>query len=300
MNLVTIPTIDPQELGDVLSAVTEYIPQDLSETIKHAASYIPKEIDLMVVAQFLVFFIAASLIFSIFGRVALGKRSSLNRSLSTVMGILAIYAATVVVYTCKPWDLEAFLSPLPFVSFHGEYLIVLPITDCQFPALCSEILSLVILAFLVNLLDYLIPSGDNALSWFVSRFLSVISSMALHFIVRWAFQTYLPNSLVTYAPAILLVLLAAMLLSGILSFLLGLVIAIANPFLGAMYSFFFSNVVGKQLSKAVFSSAILCGIVYLLEYFGYTVLSVSTASLIAFLPVLLVLLLLWYLIGRVL
>lgn len=298
--LSTIAAQIPENLDQAISNAATYIPEELRSVIKHASRYVPAEIDIVTAAQFMLYFAAASLILGVLGRVVLGKRSSLNHSLSSAMGILLIYALTIVVYTFKPWNLEALLSPLPFVTFAGEYLIVFPIADAQFPALCTEVLSLVILAFLVNLLDTFVPKGKSIPGWYILRFLTVILCMLLHFMVRWAFHTYLPEVLVTYAPTILLILLVFMLLSGVLNLILGLVIAVANPFLGAMYTFFFSNVIGKQLSKAVFTSAILCGVVYLLEFFGYTVISITAAALMAYIPLVIVLLILWYLIGHVL
>lgn len=283
-----------------LSQAASYIPQEWAETIKHASSYLPTEVDLVTAAQLMLFFAVGSLILGCLSRVVLGKRSSLNRSLSSTIGILFIYAVTVVVYTFKPWNLESLLSPLPFVTFYQEYMIVFPITDAQFPALCSQVLSLIILAFLVNLMDTILPQGRNPFVWYLLRFLTVVGSMLLHLAARWAFQTYLPGVLVTYAPTILLIVLILMILSGALNLILGLVITMTNPFLGAMYTFFFSNVVGKQLSKAVFSSAILCGIVYLLEYLGSTVVCISAAALVAYIPIAIVLMLLWYLVGHVL
>lgn len=298
--LSTIAAYIPDDLGQTVSDVVSYIPDDLSHVIKHAASYLPAEVDLVTSAMFMLYFTVASLILGVLGRVVLGKRSSLNHSLSSAVGILFIYALTIAVYTFRPWNLEALLSPLPFVTFSGEYLIIFPIADAQFPALCSEALSLLILAFLVNLLDTFLPKGKTMLGWYLLRFVTVIASMMLHLLARWAFRTYLPGVLVTYAPTILLIVLALMLLSGILNLILGLVISIANPFMGAMYTFFFSNIIGKQLSKAVFTSAILCAVVYLLEYFGYTVICITAAALAAYIPLVLVLLVLWYLIGHVL
>lgn len=298
--LSTIATYVPEDLDQVIDHAVSYIPEEWSQVIKHASSYMPTEIDFTTAAQFMLYFAVASLILGVLSRVVLGKRSSLNHSLSSAMGILLIYALTIVVYTFKPWNLGVLLSPLPFVTFAGDYLIVFPIADAQFPALCTEILSLVILAFLVNLLDTFMPKGERVISWYLLRFLTVILSMVLHVVVHWAFNTYLPEALVTYAPTILLVLLAFMMLSGILNLILGLVISVANPFLGAMYTFFFSNIIGKQLSKAVFTSAILCAVVYLLEYFGYTVVCITASALLAYIPLVIVLLILWYLIGRLL
>lgn len=296
----TIASSIPQELDRVVQNASSYIPEAISDAVWHASSYLPTQVDFMTVAKFLLYFTAASLILGVLGRVVLGKRSSLNRALSSVMGILFVYAVTVVVYTFKPWDLDILLSPLPFVSFSGNYLIVLPITDLQFSALCTQILSLIILAFLVNLSDIIIPQGKNVVSWYLLRFIGVALSMMLHLIVRWAFETYLPEVLVHYAPTILLILLGFMVLSGVLSLILGLVIAALNPFFGAMYTFFFSNVIGKQISKAIFATAIVCGVLYLMDYFGYTVISVAATSLMAYIPLALALLVLWYLIGHLL
>ena len=245
----------------------------------------------------LLFFAAASLILGFMGRVFLGKRSSLNHSLSAAMGILFIYAVAIVVYTFKPWSLDALLSPLPFVRFAGEHLLVIPFQGSPLTIVCSEILSLVILAFLVNLLDTLIPRGNSALGWFFLRILTVLFAMVLHILVDWAFKTYLPNVLVTYAPTILLVILAVTLLMGLLNLVLSVVLTVVNPIFGALYTFFFSNIIGKQLSKAVFTSGIICGVVFLLGYFGCTVICVSAAALSAYIPLAVVLLLLWFLIG---
>ena len=287
-------------LGQMVAAAASYLPANWEQAVKHASSYLPTEIDLVNAAQFMLFFAAGVLILSVLSRVVLGKRSSLNHSLSSAIGILFIYAVTIVVYTFKPWNLELLLSPLPFVSFSGEFLVIFPIADAQFPALCSQLLSLVILAFLVNLIDTFLPKGDNPITWFVLRLLTVVVSMILNLAARWAFQTYLPGVLVTYAPSILLMLLVVLMLSGVLNLILGLVISMTNPFLGAMYTFFFSNIVGKQLSKAVFSCAILCAIVYLLEHFGYTVICITAAALMAYIPLAIILLVLWYLVGHVL
>ena len=77
-------------------------------------------------------------------------------------------------------------------------------------------------------------------------------------------------------------------------------IAITNPFLGAMYSFFFSNVVGKQISKAVFTTAILCGILWLMDYFHLVVILITPAALLTYIPLALAMLVLWFLIGHLL
>ena len=298
--LSTIAATLPQEIGQAITQVAYYIPGELRAVIGHASAYLPTELSFMSVAQFMLYFAAASLILGIMGRVVLGKRSSLNHSLSSVMGILFVYVVTITLYTFKPWNLDLLLSPLPFATFSDHYLIIHPIRDLQFAALCEEALSLIILAFLVNLIDTIMPRGENILSWLLLRFITILSCFALHLLINWACHKYLPGVLVDYAPMILLILLAVMILSGVVTLILGLVVSITNPFLGAMYSFFFSNVIGKQLSKALFTSGILCVILYLMDVFGLIVIIISPAALLTYIPLAFVMVALWYLIGYLL
>lgn len=298
--LSTIAATVPQEVQQVISHASAYIPEDVKDTIRHAASYLPSEIDFMSMAQFLLYFAAASLVLGGISRMVLGRRSSLSHSLSSVMAVLFIYTVTVIIYTFKPWNLDILLSPLPFVTFSEHYLIIHPITDLTFPALCTQLLSLLILTFLINLVDTLIPEGESAVGWLLLRLITVLGSFALHLLVSWAFRTYLPEALVTYAPMVLLGILLILLGSGVVSLMMGLVIAITSPFLGAMYSFFFSNIVGKQISKSIFTGGVICGILWLMEHFGLVVILITPAALLTYIPLALVLVGLWFLIGHLL
>lgn len=287
-------------LPENVNTVVANLPKEVADLLGGLKNAIPMEVDWMGTAKFLLFFAAGALLLGLMGRVFLGKRSSLNRSLSSAIGILAIYALSVILYTYKPWSLDSLVSPLPFVRLTGDYLVVLPFRGTAFPALCSEVLSLVILSFLVNLLDTFLPQGKSALGWFGLRFFTVILGLLLQLMANWAFQTYLPEVLVTYAPAVLLILLAAMLLMGLLNLVLSVALAAVNPIFGALYAFFFGTAVGKQLSKAIFTSGIICCVFFLLDRFGYTVICISAASLMTYIPLALTLLVLWFFIGYLL
>ena len=302
--LETIVSSIPEDvdLATAFEAVSKYLPEnfDLSSLFSAAKNYIPMEIDFLSMGKFLLLFSAISLLASTLGRVVLGKRSSLNHSLSSAMGILFIYAVTVVVYTFKPWNLEQFLSPLPFLVFAEDYLLIIPFQGSVLSVVCHEILSLVILAFLVNLLDTFIPNGKSIVTWYLLRFLTIVLAMALHLLVDWAFDSYLPEILVTYAPVILLGILAATLLLGVLNVVLGAILAIVDPIIGAIYTFFFSNIIGKQLTKAVFTTVVICAVVFLIGYFGFSLIAITPAALISYIPMALVMLVLWYVIGHLL
>lgn len=290
------------DLESTIETVASYVPDTVqfAGILDDAASYLPTDLDFGDIAQFLLFFTMGSLVFSILGRMVLGKRSSLNRSISSVMAILFIYAVTIVVYTFKPWNLDSLLSPLPFVTFFNDYLVILPLVGIRPTVLCRELLSLVMLVFLVNLVDTFMPQGKTTLRWFLLRFCTVLAAMGLHIVAHWACNAYLPGFFITYAPSVLLSILVLLLTLGFLNAVLSLVLTITNPIVGVIYTFFFSNVIGKQLTKAVFSTGILCVILYFIEAFGYSFIHISAVALTAYIPLAIICLGLWYLIGRLL
>ena len=272
----------------------------MENSITNLLSNLPTNIDIVSMMKFIGIFAFAVLFIGLLGRVVLGKRSSLNHAVSSAMGILFIYALTVVIYTFDPYALSKYLAPLPFVQFSGDVLNVFTFRSASYSTICREILSMIILAFLVNLLDTWIPKGKKASVWFTFRFITVLLAMALHYIVKWAFNAFLPGVLVTYAPMILLGILGLMLFLGLANTVLSLVLTVVNPIIGALYAFFFGNIIGKQITKAVFTTLILSAVVFALNYFGYAAISISAGVLGNYVPLLAVLLILWYLLGHVL
>ena len=73
-----------------------------------------------------------------------------------------------------------------------------------------------------------------------------------------------------------------------------------NPIIGALYTFFFANIIGKEVSKAVLSTALLTALVWALNEFGITVFSISAAALMAYVPFLVILAVVWYIVNRIL
>ena len=99
---------------------------------------------------------------------------------------------------------------------------------------------------------------------------------------------------------LLLCVLAALLLIGIANLFLGAILAIVDPIMGAIYTFFFSNILGKQLTKSMLTTVLICLLFFILSYLGIGAICIISASLIGYLPLLIVLLVLWYLIGQLL
>lgn len=263
-------------------------------------TFLPANLDLGIAIKFVLILAGVVLLLGLLIHLIFGKDSTLNRAVSSAMGILAVYVLTVVIYTFNPSGLSRFLAPLPFVQFGSDTVYLYSFAGAHFPELCRQILSMIILAFLVNLIGLIIPEGKKIYTWIFFRSIAVVLGIAVHYLVTWMFNAFLPGVLVTYAPMILLGTLVIMMSLGLLKFILGLILVAINPLLGALYAFFFATRIGKQLSKAVFSTGILCCVFYVLGYFGFGAISISAASLISYIPMGIILLLLWYLIGHIL
>ena len=235
---------------------------------------------------------------SIFGRFVFGKRSALNHAISSAIGILFIYAATVVLYGAGA-QYESLIAPLPFIRISGDQILLFSFTGTHYTVICQEVLSMVILAFLVNLVDGWLPKGKNIFTWLVFRCLTVVLAYVLHLIVDYLMVTFLPEGIMMYAPMILLGLLVLLLLTGALKVLVGALLTTVNPIIGGLYTFFFATVIGKQISKAVLTTVILSAAVFGLQYAGISAFSIASAALAAYIPFLIILIILWYLVFKV-
>lgn len=231
------------------------------------------------------------------GRFVFGKRSSFHCAVSSAIGILFVYAVTVVLHSAGA-EFQRFIAPLPFVDFVGQELRIFAFEAAHFTEICSQVLSMVILAFLVNLLDGFLPRGKNIFTWLLLRVLTVAGAMMLHLLSVWLLSLLLPQGIMEYAPMVLLCLLLVLLLVGGLKIIVGAVLTTVNPIIGILYTFFFANMVGKAVTKAVLTTGILAGIVYLLGYMGLSVISIAQAALVAYIPLALILLVVWFVINR--
>lgn len=234
---------------------------------------------------------------SLLGRFIFGKRSALTHAVSSAIGILFVYAVTVVVKITGV-QLDQFLSPLPYVTITGEELVFFSFLTAELPVICSEVLSMVILAFLVNLADGWLPRGKNIFSWIFFRCLTVVIAIMLHLVVLGLIYAILPEGIMAYAPMVLLGILVLLLLTGALKIIVGALLSTVNPVIGALYTFFFATFLGKQITKAVLTTALLSGLVVALNYMGCAAISIASAALIAYIPFAVLLVVLWYIVGK--
>ena len=255
-------------------------------------------LDIMAFLKAIGMLVGALLVLALLGRFAFGKKSALVLAVSSVIGILFVYVVTILLGSAGE-DLQKFIAPLPFVTIENDTMYLFSF-QADYTIVCTEILSMIILSFLMNLADGWLPTGKQIFAWVFFRCLGVMIALILHLVVTGLLTKYLPEGLITYAPVILLGILVLMLLTGALKFLVGLVLTTVNPLIAALYTFFFANVVGKQITKAILTTAILAGLVVVLQKLGIVAISIASAALAAYIPLILLLVVLWYLVGKLL
>lgn len=232
-------------------------------------------------------------------RLIFGRRSNLSHALSSAIGILFVYVVAVVVHSIfSQW--EHYIPPLPYVTYNGSNLVIFSFSGAHYTAVCSQILSMVILAFLANLLDSLITSRKNVLSWFASKCLTILLAIGLQWLANWLIRRYFPTGIITYAPTILLGLLILLISVGSLKFLAGIILSEVHPVVGAFFTFFFVTLTGKALTRAVLTAGILTCLVLTLAGIGCSIISIASAALIAYIPLLTILAAQWFLINKIL
>lgn len=225
------------------------------------------------------------------------KQTMLGHAVSSSIAIIFIYVVMVLILTMAE-QLRFLVTPLPFASISQESIQFFRFEGADYTVVASELLGMVILAFVVNLVDTFMPKGKGIFSWTFWRLITVAVGFLLHFVVTWLFNRYLPAGILTYAPVILLGILVIMLLTGALRFLVGVILSTVNPLVAAFYTFFFATVVGKQLTKAILSTVILSGVILLLEELGITALSLASGALVAYVPFLILLIIVWFVVCK--
>lgn len=269
----------------------------MNDLLDQLQALVPAGFDLVAFLKALAILVGSFLLLSIIGRVLFGKKSTLNQSISAAIGILFIYALTIVIHSYGI-RLDFLVSPLPFISISGDCLHIFNIISADYISICGQVLNMIILAFLANLVNSWLPLGKKLFGWLFFRVLSVAVAMLMHALVQNLLAAFLPEGLLTWAPVILLGLLILMLAVGALKFLVGLIISTVNPLVGFLYTFFFANAIGKQLTRSMLTTLLFCGLVYALNHAGITSVFIGSAALAAYLPLLIIVLLLWYLVAH--
>lgn len=254
-------------------------------------------IDLWILLRLSSIILIGALLFHLIFRFIFRKQTLLGSAASSSIAIIFIYVVTVLIMTVAT-QLRSLVSPLPFVSITEESFSFFTFHGESYMVIASQLLSMIILSMLVNLIDDWLPRGKHLLNWLFFRTLTVAIGFAAHYFITLLFNSYCPEFIITYAPTALLTILVLMLLTGALRLIVGLVLTTVNPIIAALYTFFFANIIGKQITKAVLTTAVLSGVIILMEKLGIASLSLQSGALVAYIPFLLLLILVWYVVSR--
>lgn len=248
---------------------------------------------LKAVVIFAVVIFAAGSIF----RMIFGKGSNLTRAVSACLSILLVYLAAILIYLFLP-DLRSQLAQLPFVTVDEQHFVLWSLSGLSNELLYGSILKLALLALLVNILETFLPQGKRFLTWYLWRSVTVIAALALYSFLYTLIHAAVPELFGTWAKAVILGFWAVILLSGILKLLLSIILTVMNPIIGALYTFFFSNMIGRQFSKSILTTVILVSLVEILNRFGFTQFAFSDFSLASYGPACVILVATLYLFGK--
>ena len=232
-------------------------------------------------------------------RLIFGKDSSLVRAVSACINLVMIYLTGIILYVLIP-QVRGSVASLPFITVTEEAFFLWDIRAMDSSSLCPALLQLFMLAFLVNLMESLLPHGQKLLSWYGFRLLTVFSTLGIYATVSSMIRMFIPQVYGAWAGYVLLGLWVFIGLTGLLKIILTVVLTVMNPIIGGIYSFFFSNIIGKQFSKAIGTTLLSVGVLMMLYRLGFVAFSFSSFSLASYGPACLITLLALYLFGKLL
>lgn len=247
---------------------------------------------------FFVIAIVGFLLISSMFRFLFGKKAQIGKAITSAMEVLCLYVICIVVYSFGVhWDV--FLNPLPFVSIENGYMHIFPIIGAGFTEICAHFTKLLLICFLVNLMNSIIPEGKKLWLWLLLRVVTVVLVVFVNYGLDLALNTWLPQGITEIAPLILLGVLLLLILLGSLKLIVGATLFVANPVIGALYTFFFSNFIGRSLARSIISAGLITALVYLLNTMQIMTIVISASSLVLLIPALLIVVLLWYIVDRI-
>ena len=266
---------------------------------------VPTDLSFLSTSSFLLMFSLAIFFIALLARLFLGKESSLRTSMSCGLSMIMMYAICTVIYTFSPKDFRYYLNHLPLGVFGfndaGQKALALnTFQNLELPELCHQVLRIFLLAFLVNQLNNFTPKKLKLPGWILYNLFSLFIGIGLYYMLDRIIGMFFPFVYSEYAPLILLSLLIIAFFGGLIKVILAALMATVSPLVAALYAFFFDSRIGKTVSKAIGSTFVIMVFSFTLDYLGYGVIPVDTASLAAYVPFAVCMFLLWVLVGRIL
>lgn len=189
----------------------------------------------------------------------LGKPGQITMILQTTEEITLVYILNLLAYW---WGMEKpfFRTPLPFLCHDGQIPALMRYAGQPLRELAEPVAQLLLLALVASGLHCLLPREKTGVLWFLLRIIAVLLILELYTLLNMWLAIVLPQGIAPYALWVLGSALGALMLLGSLRLLLGLVFGYFNPIIGAIFTFFLSNFLGRVLSRAVLTTALLLGL----------------------------------------
>ena len=209
----------------------------------------------------------------------LGKGPNMKGAIVSALSILIMYVACALIYKFEPAGLDEYLAPLPFVQFQGDNL-VLGIYELEetgkiaIPKFCSQIISMFVLAFLVNQVYFFKPGNLKSPGWLVFRLFSTMICIGVHFAVHKVMMKALGmiphgsllEEALPFLPIGFMVFMLFVFLLGWAKHILKYFFKVVNPTFEGLSGFFYVNKFGVIVTRAIYTTVILTLFAYCLQH----------------------------------
>lgn len=220
------------------------------------------------------------------------------RAASACLAIIVIYVMAVCV---MGYDAQSniFMNALPFIGDGVDYHSIYVTMKTDFDRFFVEISKLFIMAFFINLAQdlFIRRRKRNFFLWWLLETLVITGALLVNFVVDYLLRTYLPEGFGDWLPVVIFCAIGVLLILALIKLIFNLL----NPLLSLILGFFSGNRVGRTLTKSFLTTALLTVVVVITDRLGYgQALYQLTLSVDVFLPVVLLLIFVWYLVWRIL
>lgn len=258
--------------------------------------YFMENFDILPFLQGLLAFSAIAFILGILMRLIMGKGTDLNKSVSSALGILIIYVVCILISINTQG--EVFFAALPYIDVVGDGLTILKLAGTGVNVLCTELVKMIILSFIVGIVEDIVPNANRSF-W---GFLLKIAAIGLCLFAYNAAINYLTVNFPEFfavSNVVLLILAIAFLATTVFRWIVGGLLGLTvNPIVGAIYGFAAKTLVGKKLFQSILTTIIMLLVVYVINLSGNTTIVIAAESMVAFLPSLALLIVVWFLFGK--
>lgn len=243
------------------------------------------------------------------------KAPHMKAGIATGISILIMYVFCMLIYKFNPAGLQEFLAPLPFVEFKDDSvaLLVYELREdglIHTPPFCNRIVSMFVLAFLVNQIYAFTPQKLKTPAWLVFRFFSTMFAIGVHYgvhkVMTKAFgmipdtpfwETVIPFLPIGVIGAVLVLFLLGAVKGPMKHFFTEI-----NPTFVGLSGFFFTNKFGVNITRAIHTTFLLTIFAYGLQQlsvrlFGTAAIAIGAFGVSGGLVVLIALFLLWITVG---